>query len=134
MATIRLTESELIGIFKDLINEGVISKWSDEVEFEYKMILGMIKTKYREIESLKNQAEMVKNQIPEITIGSNKENGEYVMTLKYLNPEISKMQTMKTSLGSHSWFDGPDDPELREWAESKAFDFLVQKFPKTYYY
>ena len=134
MATIRLTESELIGIFKDLMNEGVISKWSDEVEFEYKMILSMIKTKYREIESLKNQAEMVKNQIPEITIGSNKENGEYVMTLKYLNPEILKIQTMKTSLGSHSWFDGPDDPELREWAESKAFDFLVQKFPKTYYY
>jgi hypothetical protein len=132
MKVIRLTESELIGVIRQTITEGEFSKWEDEVGFEYKMVLAMIKTKYREIEELKQKASSIKKQIPELDIF---EDGEsYSMILKYFNPRENKVEKIKMNVGSKQTLGGLDEEEIREWAEQKAFNYLVREFPNLYYY
>jgi uncharacterized protein involved in tolerance to divalent cations len=132
MKVIRLTESELIGVIRQTITEGEFSKWEDEVGFEYKMVLAMIKTKYREIEELKQKASSIKKQIPELYVFEDGEN--YSMTLKYFNPRENKVEKIKMSVGSKQTLGGLDEEEIREWAEQKAFNYLVREFPNLYYY
>jgi hypothetical protein len=132
MKVIRLTESELIGVIRQTITEGEFSKWEDEVGFEYKMVLAMIKTKYREIEELKQKASSIKKQMPELDIF---EDGEsYSMILKYFNPRENKVEKIKMNVGSKQTLRGLDEEEIREWAEQKAFNYLVREFPNLYYY
>jgi len=132
MKVIRLTESELIDVIRQTITEGEFSKWEDEVGFEYKMVLAMIKTKYREIEELKQKASSIKRQIPELDIF---EDGEsYSMILKYFNPRENKVEKIKMNVGSKQTLGGLDEEEIREWAEQKAFNYLVREFPNLYYY
>ena len=132
MKVIRLTESELIDVIRQTITEGEFSKWEDEVGFEYKMVLAMIKTKYREIEELKQKASSIKKQIPELYVFEDGEN--YSMTLKYFNPRENKVEKIKMSVGSKQSLGGLDEEEIREWAEQKAFNYLVREFPNLYYY
>lgn len=132
MKVVRLTESELIDVIRQTITEGEFSKWEDEVGFEYKMVLAMIKTKYREIEELKQKASSIKKQIPELYVFEDGEN--YSMTLKYFNPRENKVEKIKMSVGSKQSLGGLDEEELREWAEQKAFNYLVREFPNLYYY
>ncbi len=132
MKVVRLTESELIDVIRQTITEGEFSKWEDEVGFEYKMVLAMIKTKYREIEELKQKASSIKKQIPELYVFEDGEN--YSMTLKYFNPRENKIEKIKMSVGSKQSLGGLDEEELREWAEQKAFNYLVREFPNLYYY
>jgi hypothetical protein len=132
MKVIRLTESELIGVIRQTITEGEFSKWEDEVGFEYKMVLAMIKTKYREIEELKQKASSIKKQIPELYVFEDGEN--YSMTLKYFNPRENKVEKIKMNVGSKQTLRGLDEEEIREWAEQKAFNYLVREFPNLYYY
>ena len=132
MKVIRLTESELIDVIRQTITEGEFSKWEDEVGFEYKMVLAMIKTKYREIEELKQKASSIKKQMPELDIF---EDGEsYSMILKYFNPRENKVEKIKMNVGSKQTLRGLDEEEIREWAEQKAFNYLVREFPNLYYY
>jgi len=132
MKVVRLTESELIDVIRQTITEGEFSKWEDEVGFEYKMVLAMIKTKYREIEELKQKASSIKKQIPELYVFEDGEN--YSMTLKYFNPRENKVEKIKMSVGSKQTLGGLDEEEIREWAEQKAFNYLVREFPNLYYY
>ena len=132
MKVIRLTESELIDVIRQTITEGEFSKWEDEVGFEYKMVLAMIKTKYREIEELKQKASSIKKQIPEIYVFEDGEN--YSMTLKYFNPRENKVEKIKMNVGSKQTLGGLDEEEIRDWAEEKAFNYLVREFPNLYYY
>ncbi len=132
MKVVRLTESELIDVIRQTITEGEFSKWEDEVGFEYKMVLAMIKTKYREIEELKQKASSIKKQMPELDIF---EDGEsYSMILKYFNPRENKVEKIKMNVGSKQTLRGLDEEEIREWAEQKAFNYLVREFPNLYYY
>ena len=132
MKVVRLTESELIDVIRQTITEGEFSKWEDEVGFEYKMVLAMIKTKYREIEELKQKASSIKKQMPELDIF---EDGEsYSMILKYFNPRENKVEKIKMNVGSKQTLGGLDEEEIREWAEQKAFNYLVREFPNLYYY
>jgi hypothetical protein len=132
MKVVRLTESELIDVIRQTITEGEFSKWEDEVGFEYKMVLAMIKTKYREIEELKQKASSIKKQIPELYVFEDGEN--YSMTLKYFNPRENKVEKIKMNVGSKQTLGGLDEEEIREWAEQKAFNYLVREFPNLYYY
>ncbi len=132
MKVVRLTESELVDVIRQTITEGEFSKWEDEVGFEYKMVLAMIKTKYREIEELKQKASSIKKQMPELDIF---EDGEsYSMILKYFNPRENKVEKIKMNVGSKQTLRGLDEEEIREWAEQKAFNYLVREFPNLYYY
>jgi hypothetical protein len=132
MKVVRLTESELIDVIRQTITEGEFSKWEDEVGFEYKMVLAMIKTKYREIEELKQKASSIKKQMPELDIFEDGEN--YSMILKYFNPRENKVEKIKMNVGSKQTLRGLDEEEIREWAEQKAFNYLVREFPNLYYY
>jgi hypothetical protein len=132
MKVIRLTESELIDVIRQTITEGEFSKWEDEVGFEYKMVLAMIKTKYREIEELKQKAESIKRQIPEIEIFEDDEN--YLMILKYYNPDEDKVDKKIMNVGSRQSLRSLSDEKIRDWAEEKAFNYLVREFPNLYYY
>jgi hypothetical protein len=92
----------------------------------------MIKTKYREIEELKQKASSIKKQMPELDIF---EDGEsYSMILKYFNPRENKVEKIKMNVGSKQTLRGLDEEEIREWAEQKAFNYLVREFPNLYYY
>ena len=132
MKVVRLTESELIDVIRQTITEGEFSKWEDEVGFEYKMVLAMIKTKYREIEELKQKAESIKRQIPEIEIFEDDEN--YLMILKYYNPDEDKVDKKIMNVGSRQSLRSLSDEKIRDWAEEKAFNYLVREFPNLYYY
>ena len=132
MKVIRLTESELIDVIRQTITEGEFSKWEDEVGFEYKMVLAMIKTKYREIEELKQKAESIKQQMPEIEIFEDDEN--YLMILKYYNPDEDKVDKKIMNVGSKQSLRSLSDEKIRDWAEEKAFNYLVREFPNLYYY
>lgn len=134
MGKIRLSESQLINVIKKVLSEGDLSDWNDNVNMEYQMLLSMIKSKVRELDSLKKRADRSKKEMPELIVSDYNEDENLSATLRYLNPESGKMELVRMNLGDKNWFDGPDDPTIKDYAESRAFQYLHQKFPKTYYY
>lgn len=134
MGKIRLSESQLINVIKKVLSEGDLTDWNENVNMEYQMLLSMIKSKVRELDSLKKRADRSKKEMPEIIVSDYDKSEKLSMILRYFNPETEKMELKKFDLGDKNWFDGPDDPAIQDYAESRAFQFLNQNFPKTYYY
>ena len=134
MGKIRLSESHLINVIKKVRSEGDLTDWNENVNMEYQMLLSMIKSKVRELDSLKKKADRSKKEMPEIIVSDYDTSEKLSMMLRYFNPETEKMELKKFDLGDKNWFDGPDDPAIQDYAESRAFQFLNQNFPKTYYY
>jgi hypothetical protein len=60
------------------------------------------------------------------------EDENIVGILTFYNPEIRKKSQPKFNYGNLHWFEGPNDPEIREYAEQKAYNYLKNKFPSEY--
>lgn len=48
------------------------------------------------------------------------------------NYEIRKKSQTKFNYGNLHWFEGPNGPEIREYAEQKAYNYLKNKFSSEY--
>jgi hypothetical protein len=130
MNSLKLTESQLEQLIKLIVSEGALEDWNYEMDFESKMIQSMIKEKLKEIQKLKNKANDNEKLKPVLNIDIEDEN--IVGTLTFYNPEIGKKMQTKFNYGNIQWFEGPNDPDIREYAENKAYNYLKNKFPSEY--
>lgn len=130
MGSLKLTESQLEQLIESIVSEGALEDWNFEMDFESKMIQSMIKEKLREIQKLKDKSNLNEKLKPILDIQIEDEN--IVGILTFYNPEIRKKSQTKFNYGNLHWFEGPDDPEIREYAEQKAYNYLKNKFPSEY--
>jgi hypothetical protein len=130
MNSLKLTESQLEQLIESIVKEGALDDWNYEMDFESKMIQSMVKEKLKEIQKLKEKSNLNEKLKPSLEIELVDDDIFGILT--FYNPEIGKKMQTKFSYGNKHWFESIEDPELEDYAQNKAYQYLKNKFPNYY--